>query len=517
MKMVDCMEKIHVKDGETIIKQGDSGDYFYVIYAGTVNFIVDGKVVGQGQSEGSFGELALLYTTPRAATVQATSPTVLFRVDQEAFRSVLLQQTIDSTAEKIDLLKKVAFLQDLDEISLTKLAEMIRPIQYAEGATIIQKGDTESNHCFILKSGAVSCTGAGNDSSQFEDVVLKAAGDYFGERALITGEPRAASVLALEDSLCFTIDREAFKTVLGDLKTVIMKSHEKRVLGSIKLLADSKLTSQSLDLLSKYTTEQTFAPGHVILEEGETTTAALYLIKSGFVVLEDDDDTRIIGPGLYFGDDLLLADRGRSKIRVGAEARTTPTYKVYVGDEPTKCGVLTLGSCRRVLDTRYIGTEHAMSAGSFFDSMIDKSMHLNDFQWHTILGAGTFGQVWLVSRNRQTGDRLVYGLKLQSKYELIRAGQAAAVVREKNIMANLQHPFLISLVNTYKDKHFLYMLLQLVQGGELYNLIYVKHKDGALAETDAKFYAACIAEGIGFMHRRGYVYRDLKVSCCADI
>jgi Protein kinase domain len=273
------------------------------------------------------------------------------------------------------------------------------------------------------------------------------------------------------------------------------------------------LTSQSLDLLSKYITEETFAPGNFICKEGETITAALYLNKSGSVVVQDDDDIRTIGPGLNFGDDLLKADCDRSKIRVGAEARTTPTYTVFAGEEPVTCRVLTMGSCRRVFDTRYIGTEQAMSAGLFFDSLIDKSMTLNQFQWHTILGAGTFGQVWLVSRSRRAGDRLAYALKLQSKAEITRAGQASSVIREKNIMANLQHPFLISLVNTYKDRHFLYMLIQLVQGGELYSLIYSNNGNGAvLAESDAKFYAACIAEGLGFMHRRGYAYRDLKVS-----
>lgn len=80
---------------------------------------------------------------------------------------------------------------------------------------------------------------------------------------------------------------------------------------------------------------------------------------------------------------------------------------------------------------------------------------------------------------------------------------------EKNIMAELHHPFLIRLVNSYQDDNCVYILLDLIQGGELYNYIHTKNSN-KLSEDDARFYSACIAEGLGFMHRRGYVYRDCE-------
>jgi serine/threonine protein kinase len=82
---------------------------------------------------------------------------------------------------------------------------------------------------------------------------------------------------------------------------------------------------------------------------------------------------------------------------------------------------------------------------------------------------------------------------------------------EKNIMAALHHPLLANLVDSYQDDQFVYMLMGLVQGGELQSVIhdYQKGRHG-LAEADAKFFAAGIQEGLAFLHRRGYVYRDLK-------
>lgn len=84
-------------------------------------------------------------------------------------------------------------------------------------------------------------------------------------------------------------------------------------------------------------------------------------------------------------------------------------------------------------------------------------------------------------------------------------------MNEKYIMSKLRHPFIINMAATYQDENFLYMLLGIVQGGELFSLMHTSTRDG-IPESQAKFYAACIAEGLAFMHRRGFVYRDLKVS-----
>lgn len=86
-------------------------------------------------------------------------------------------------------------------------------------------------------------------------------------------------------------------------------------------------------------------------------------------------------------------------------------------------------------------------------------------------------------------------------------------MNEKHIMSKLRHPFIIHMAATYQDTNFLYMLLGIVQGGELFSLMHTPTRDG-IPESQAKFYGACIAEGLAFMHRRGFVYRDLKVCSC---
>lgn len=207
----------------------------------------------------------------------------------------------------------------------------------------------------------------------------------------------------------------------------------------------------------------------------------------------------------YFGDDQLRADTiGRSKFvsRYTAVAATDCV-----------CGVLKLESFRRILDTHHMGKPQNINE---IDSIRigDLTITLDQLKRHKILGAGTFGQVWLVSRTTLDGKGVrVYALKVQSKYELCESGQARGVVREKNIMAQFHNPFVAGLVASFDDDDRVYMLMNLIQGGELHSIMHTDDSD-VLSERDARFYMACIAEGLSYLHRHLFVYRDLKPEVC---
>lgn len=123
-----------------------------------------------------------------------------------------------------------------------------------------------------------------------------------------------------------------------------------------------------------------------------------------------------------------------------------------------------------------------------------------------ILGVGTFGKVWLVSHRKTMKP---YALKMLSKREIIGHHQVEGVIREKNIMSSIDHPFVVNLVNTFQDEHFLYMLIEVVQGGELFSVIHTEDRDG-IPNASARFYAACILESLSHLHHRNICYRDLK-------
>ena len=106
-----------------------------------------------------------------------------------------------------------------------------------------------------------------------------------------------------------------------------------------------------------------------------------------------------------------------------------------------------------------------------------------------------------------------YAFKIQSKFQLLEEGQADACIREKEALSAMFHPNVIKLYATFQDQDFVYMLLQLLQGGELFNLIHPIDADisvNGLPEEKARFYSFCIADALAHVHSKRFVYRDMK-------
>jgi putative peptide zinc metalloprotease protein len=76
---------VQVAPGDEVVRQGEPGEHFYAVASGQLEVDKDGEIVGTIKAGGSFGELALLNDAPRSATVRATTPARLFRLDREGF------------------------------------------------------------------------------------------------------------------------------------------------------------------------------------------------------------------------------------------------------------------------------------------------------------------------------------------------------------------------------------------------------------------------------------------------
>jgi hypothetical protein len=269
------------------------------------------------------------------------------------------------------------------------------------------------------------------------------------------------------------------------------------------MMQDTHLSQPSLAALASLIHDRRFAPRSVIVEEAKETIASLYFVRSGKVEIKSRDGTfnNIIDAGGYFGEDMLDIDVGGVK----KSARRASLYTVTILSEEVVAGVLSIGDFRVIVDTTSLGRGKQAA----LSSTTTRQIPFNLVNKHAILGAGTFGQVWLVSHDDPDGIRHAYALKIQSKYELVQNHQDKGVVQEKNIMQQLNHPFIIDLVQTYQDNKYVYMMLGLVQGGELYSLLHQTTYDG-ICERDAKFYASGILKGLSYMHCRNILYRDLK-------
>ena len=111
----------------------------------------------------------------------------------------------------------------MDNYERSKIADAIKEHSYSAGETIITEGEP-GNDFFFLISGQAIATKSEHPGSEPTKVKDYGAGDYFGERALLKREPRAANVIAETDVRVATIDRDSFMRLLGPLDTILQRN-----------------------------------------------------------------------------------------------------------------------------------------------------------------------------------------------------------------------------------------------------------------------------------------------------
>lgn len=490
---------------------GSAGDYFYVIERGSFTVLVNGVEVATLSDGQSFGELALLYDTNRQATVRAMVNSTAFALDRSAFRYIVAHSFDNRRAEVQRALTRVPLLEGLTKQQIMKISDSVEIIRFKPEEYIIRKG-SEGNIFYMIKDGTVRVINVGA-SEQFRDHEL-GPGDYFGERALITGEPRAADVVAVTPVTLIALDRELFNSLLGPLREVLDHNLNLRIIESVKLF--SSLTDREKALVARSFEHETFAPGSDIVREGDKGRK-FYIIKDGTaVVTVGGKEVGQLISGQYFGEMAELDDEVR-KATVTAQT----ACECFTLDRPAFHRIL--GSVRGQLEEETKGRKVAIigatqgggdgqqlgSGGSKGPSAEEEAATKVEFSQLSpiaVLGSGTFGRVSLV-QHKPSGN--VYALKAMLKSEIELHKQQSNVMNEKELMFMCNHPFVLRLYKTFKDSKRLYMLLELVQGGELFSVLHTPRGDG-VSDASAKFYGAGVLLALTHLHQRDIAYRDMK-------
>lgn len=221
-RVIDAMFGREVNAEEVIIEQGDDGDNFYVIESGVYDIIVNKNKVGAYTEKGYFGELALMYNMPRAATIVSTCKGKLWALDRLTFKRIVLKSAFEKRKKYESLLETLPMFKSLNAYQRMNVADALFSKEYAPGEVII-KQDDEAKNMFFIETGSVKIVREQNGESK--ELVKLPAGGYFGELALITKKPRAASCIAdADDTKCAILDVEAFERLLGPCVKIMQKN-----------------------------------------------------------------------------------------------------------------------------------------------------------------------------------------------------------------------------------------------------------------------------------------------------
>mmetsp|Transcript_46022 Transcript_46022/g.85859 ORF Transcript_46022/g.85859 Transcript_46022/m.85859 type:complete len:321 (+) Transcript_46022:53-1015(+) len=210
-----------IEPGTRIIQEGDTGDHLYVVTDGAMDCIkvIDGveMVVKTCVKGDLFGELALLYNCPRAASVQCSEQqSVLWELDRATFNNIVMEGVQRKRNQCLSVLSSVPLFASITRGELENIIDALKMERRPRGDVIINQGEV-GDHFYIVYEGQVMASKVSEESPD-PVMMIHEAGDYFGELALILDEPRAATVVASSDpEVCLlSMDRATFKRITGE-------------------------------------------------------------------------------------------------------------------------------------------------------------------------------------------------------------------------------------------------------------------------------------------------------------
>jgi len=129
---------------------------------------------------------------------------------------------------------------------------------------------------------------------------------------------------------------------------------------------------------------------------------------------------------------------------------------------------------------------------------------IDDFDLLKIIGKGSYGTVVQV-RLKDTGD--IFAMKVIDKKFIVEKNEIQHTISERNILSKVNHPFIMKLFFAFQTEDKLYLVLEFVNGGELYFHLQL---DGNFGTDRTRFYSAEIVLALEYLHKSGIIYRDLK-------
>lgn len=229
VELIDLFKPVSKKKGQTVIKQGEKGDTFFVVESGSLSIQVQsghGKNArmmncGQYSRGAAFGELALIFDSPRAATITATSACQLWCLERQAYRLRIGQLRYNEREEKLNFIRKCTirgrnFCEIFDASQIEDLSCVVKTDKYKQGSVVMREGEV-SDTLYIIRSGTVEMFKRSQDGK----IGSLNEGQTFGTNALLRVMASPETYIATTDVVVYYLTHHDFENMCGTMQDVL--------------------------------------------------------------------------------------------------------------------------------------------------------------------------------------------------------------------------------------------------------------------------------------------------------
>ena len=466
-------------ENKSIFDKGNISNCIYILKDGGINLKKDGKVIRTLTKGECFGALEAIANSNRITEASAKEKTHLLTLPVywlkslygDNYRSVLALSMIKSAFSNNPNLKKLN-LKFLDEIF-----NFISFKYYEKETEIIKQGEPKNALIVVPIEGELIEVSTSKSICPRNNVLFgKEIYDEDTSKTTSSINCKPYSLLAILKSSDLKQHFKCSLKMLGEKSSFIEQ------LRKVNLFKN--FTNAKLENLSKKIKVEKVANGKNVITQGEEGTR-FYIIKKGLVdIFVKDKYIRTMNENEYLGERALFFKEPRS-----ATAKAHGDVEVYYLEKDAFETVIEKNLKDYLKDRLYLQ---------------DNTVQLNDLIYYMKLGSGSYGNVSLVKSSK---NKFFYAIKNISCKQILYSQLHANLELERSILVKIDHPFIVKLVKTMKDKNYVYFLMDYIKGKELFDVI---RDIGLLNKFQTQFYGASIMLAVQYLHERKFIYRDIK-------
>ena len=466
-------------ENKCIFDKGNIANCIYILKDGSIALKKDGKLINTLTKGECFGTLEAIGNTnritdatPKEKTHLLTLPiSCLKSLYGDNYRSVLALSLIKSAFANNSNLKKLN-LKFLDEIF-----NLISFRYYEKETEIIKSGEPKNALIVVPIEGELIESGSSKTICPRNNVLFgKEIYDEDTSKTQSSIKCKPYSLLAILKSSDLKQHFKCSLKMLGEKSSFIEQ------LKKVNLFKN--FTNAKLENLSKKIKIEKVPNGKNVITQGEEGTR-FYIVKKGLVdIFVKDKYIRTMNENEYLGERALFFKEPRS-----ATAKAHGDVEVYYLEKDAFETVIEKNLKDYLKDRLYLQ---------------DNTVQINDLIYYMKLGSGSYGNVSLVKSSK---NKFFYAIKNISCKQILYSQLHANLELERSILVKIDHPFIVKLVKTMKDKNYVYFLMDYIKGKELFDVI---RDIGLLNKFQTQFYGASIMLAVQYLHERKFIYRDIK-------